>query len=269
MSKMLKFKRYLTSGDAAEYLTKKLEEEITTLDVERLLLDGHIAASVITNEWHCFYLKPKDTNNAAKSKHFAHCPTPGETPDKIINGIYNIDIAELDSTNNYITIKLETDIKAACYEIDRTKYTRVISNISDGEAPNKSLSMLEKLQQSLSSIPMTADPASPGHAYQKPSISSANLVIKPADLEAFVTMTNDDKPMQLEKPLDYRERASMERIILILAKESDYDLSKPFKAAEILQAAAARFAVEAPGSKDTIAKHLKAAALHDTLKRKP
>jgi hypothetical protein len=264
---MLKFKRYLTFSEAAEHLTKILNEEVTTLDIERLLLDGHIPASVITNEWHCFYLKPKD-NITAKGKYSAHSPTPTDAPDDIISGIYSIDTAELESTNGYITIKLETGIKAACYEIDSTKYTRVISNNTDGEAPQKSLSILEKLQQSLSALPKITDSTSPGHAYQKPSISMANVVIKTTDLEAFVTMTNDDKPTELEKPLDYRERASMERIILILAKEAGYDLSKHYKAAETIQAAAARHAVEAPGSKDTIAKYLKAAAAHDTLEIK-
>ncbi|MCQ4253353.1 hypothetical protein [Stutzerimonas stutzeri] len=63
--------------------------------------------------------------------------------------------------------------------------------------------------------------------------------------------------------LDYRERESMERIILALARTAGFDLTEPFKAATALQAAAAREGVELPKSKDNIAGKLKAAARHD------
>lgn len=64
--------------------------------------------------------------------------------------------------------------------------------------------------------------------------------------------------------LDYRERESMERIILALAKTAGFDLAEPFKAATALQAAAARAGIELPKSKDNIAGKLKAAARHDS-----
>jgi hypothetical protein len=261
MSKMLKFKRYLTFGDAAQYLTKKLDEEVTTLDVERLLLDGHIAASVITNDWHCFFLNATNTNDAAQSQNPSLIPAPDRVPDDIINGIYSIDIAEIESTRGYITIELETGVKAACYEITQKKLNNTIKKAPKENSNHLSQAIDESIQRLLDDSPQADGTSLQESTYQKPSIDSQNLVIKPSDLLAFVAKANDDTP---EKPLDYRERDSMERIILTLAKAAKYNLKEPFKAAATLQAEAASFAIELPRSKDNIAQKLKAAARHDT-----
>ncbi|MEB0076294.1 hypothetical protein QN386_06965 [Pseudomonas sp. CCI3.2] len=61
------------------------------------------------------------------------------------------------------------------------------------------------------------------------------------------------------KPLDPRERASLERLIYLLSTEAGYKLSQPHKAEEIIQQEAARRGLKVPSGKGTIAKQLEAA----------
>jgi len=46
MSKLLKLKRWLTTEEAAKYLTGALSEPVTEADIFRLALDGQITLSV-------------------------------------------------------------------------------------------------------------------------------------------------------------------------------------------------------------------------------
>lgn len=61
------------------------------------------------------------------------------------------------------------------------------------------------------------------------------------------------------KPLDPRERASLERLLYLLAAEAGYNLSLPHKAEVIIRQEAARRGLKVPSGKGTIAKQLEAA----------
>jgi hypothetical protein len=270
MNNLWKFKRYLTLDDVADYLSSTFNDEVQRIDVERFLLDGHMAGSVIANDWHCFILNPADACTTecgeAQDQFTKQKDDHRRDPDEIINGAYRIDLAELQSNREYINVKLKNGCKATCYAVDYSKYERVI-NESDTAETNSSNnpSMFDRLILGIEALPKIMDIPTTGHAYVKPTIGIENIVIQPSDLEAFIANANDDKP---EKPLDDRERRSMELIILALAKIANYDLSKPYKAAEILQAQAASLGIELPKSISNISGKLSAAHLRDTYNRK-
>lgn len=255
MSNLQKFKRFLTFGDVADNLSKVFNEEVKQIDVERLVVDGHIVASVIADDWHCFILKYGDVKKAETS----------EGPVEIIKGVYRIDLAELESNFEYVTIELNNGCKAACYSVDHSKNERS-NNASPAIKKDSSSieSIYEKINKRFESLPKTLTSITNDNAYIKPNIGIECVVIQPVDLEAFILKANEGKP---EKPLDHRERASMEQIILALAKEANYKLVAPYSDAETLALSAATNGVELP-TIDTVAKFLKAAVKHDT-NRKP
>ena len=72
-----------------------------------------------------------------------------------------------------------------------------------------------------------------------------------------------------EKPLDTRERASLERLIYVLAHEAKFRLIKPHADEEVIKEAAARLGVKIPTGKGTIAKYLEAAKCRAEADREP
>jgi hypothetical protein len=261
MNKLWKFKRYLTLDDVADYLSSTFNDEVQRIDVERLVLDKHMTGSVIVNDWHCFILKSTDADTTGTDVQSADLKESKlqalRNPDEIISGVYRIDLAEFECNRDYITIELKSGCKAACYEIDDSKYNRAIKKSDSAEnGSSNHNSMFDRLILGLDTLPKIMDIPANGHAYIKPTIDIEKLVIQQSDLEAFITKANNDKP---EKLLDHRERASMERIILALAKEANYKLITPYSDAETLEMSAATNGIMLPAT-DTIAKFLKAAA---------
>ena len=74
------------------------------------------------------------------------------------------------------------------------------------------------------------------------SFNNTSVVLLGTELEAFVasfakvSATNDADPTESDKPLSTRERKTLLVIIAALAKEADIDLSKPSKAAILIEA---------------------------------
>ena len=67
MSKLLKLKRWLTTEEAAKYLTGALSEPVTEADIFRLALDGQITLSVyFIASVHCKYGRAIPIANAKK-----------------------------------------------------------------------------------------------------------------------------------------------------------------------------------------------------------
>jgi hypothetical protein len=126
MNKLWKFKRYLTLDDVADYLSTTFNDEVQHIDVERLLLDGHMAGSVVAKDWHCFILKPTDAStkvhDEVRDKLTSQKEIPHGDPDEIINGPHRIDLAELESNRKYITVELKSGCKAACYVINQSMH---------------------------------------------------------------------------------------------------------------------------------------------------
>lgn len=88
MSKILKFKENVTIGDAAKYLTKMLGEEVTESDVEELIIDGHIRASIVATEFAAYFVKEEtiSTGTAAGVKIHKWSYQLGDQPDDWLRG---------------------------------------------------------------------------------------------------------------------------------------------------------------------------------------
>ncbi|MBF7731124.1 hypothetical protein [Pseudomonas sp. N040] len=263
MNKLWKFKRYLTLDEVAHYLSSTFNDEVQSIDVARFMLDGYMVGSAIANGWHCFIIKSTDTDaklHGENRDQFARNKEGHQVaPDEIINGPYRIDVAELQSNREYITIVLNSGCKAACYEIDYSKFCSLENGIQIERSTSSKSEKTDKLNRLIDYLPKVIDENSTARKYIKPKIGFEDIVIQHSDLEDFMAKVNLDKP---EKPLDDRERTSMERIILALAKDAKYKLTNPYSDAEALEASAATHGIELP-ARDTIAKFLKAAAKHN------
>lgn len=268
MNKLLKFKEYVTIAQAAKHLSKMLGEEVNETDVIELISDGHLTASVVANDWAVYFPQERIVKNITVFSVLLN-----GKPDDYISGIYpirpeDIDVSqEKDSTfvleedyPRYLPITLSDGRLAYCYEIkDNFEIRETNREEVDVAPPPDSMTPLEAMRKSLEALDAWEELPIPSKAHKRPSTTFNDLVIRTFDLLEFVAKANDIQ----EKPLDYRERESMERIILVLAKGAGYDLREPFKAAAALQTLAARVGVELPKSKDNIAGKLKAAARHD------
>ena len=85
------------------------------------------------------------------------------------------------------------------------------------------------------------------------------LVVRTAALRELEEKLLEGETHQ-DKPLHPSERKSTEQIIATLAAMAKIDLSTPYKADEILRAAAAKFSLELPNSTETVVKFLRAAS---------
>jgi len=87
--------------------------------------------------------------------------------------------------------------------------------------------------------------------------NARNPLFKSSEIEALASKMNEEDPAQSpEKPLHPSERKNMERIIATLAAMAELDLSKPYKAAQLLTKVAAEHGLELPESNETIKKYL-------------
>lgn len=266
MSKLLKFKEYVTIEEAAKYLTKMLGEEVTVNDVTELIVGGHLTASIIANGWACYFIE--EIVNEKLNATIRKVKVSGD-PDDYAYGVYPISPDEIDKDNkddefrkSGLKLRMSNDLLASCYELADEAEPLEISRESVGLLPvPDDLAIIDMARAALETIGAWSPPPFPINALKRPSTKIDDLVIRPSDLLAFVAKANNDT---LEKPLDYRERESMERIILALAKEAGLDLDEPFKAATALQHSANHHGIALPKSKDNIAGKLKAAARHDT-----
>lgn len=85
--------------------------------------------------------------------------------------------------------------------------------------------------------------------------------------EDIQRLANEAHPTQ-DKPIDVRERKSIEQIIAVLADMASVDLSSPHSTDEVLRHHAATKGLLLPASPETIKKQLKAAALRVESDRK-
>ncbi|MCJ8168723.1 hypothetical protein [Atopomonas sediminilitoris] len=85
---------------------------------------------------------------------------------------------------------------------------------------------------------------------------------KPFEIKDFIeSLTTTAEAPPAEKPLEPRERASVAKIISVLAAAADIDLSQPHKAEATFSALAANLGLEAPSTATTV-KFFKMASEH-------
>ncbi|SFQ86163.1 hypothetical protein SAMN05216578_10920 [Halopseudomonas formosensis] len=265
MSKLLKFKDSVSMEDAARYLSTLLGEEVTWDDVKYLVLEGHLTASIIAQGWACYIPSQHETTTVGGEVIVILEQRKGGIPDDYLWGAYPITPDSLEQ-NAGVTLLLDDGREARCYEVPDSWRDTPITHVKEPQSADR-VSIVEAMKFSLDALRQLAESqpeAIPADALKAPHIGFDDLVFLPEHLLEFAAKANDTAPA---KPIDYRERESMERIILALAKEAGIDLTEPYKAAAVVEAAAARHRVELPKSKDTIAGKLRAAARRDTYGR--
>jgi len=256
----------MATSEAAKFLSTELEEEVTEKDVENLLLEGHMTGSISADDWICY---PTDKRNGPeKINENSHKDMNAEgynTPQmpEIISGIYPISASDLNSDRNHIYIELSEKKATACYAIDQPddERIRIYANLPSTRGIYKNVFLLKKKE--LESMTLQEKIQSALYPLKKPSICVSEMLISTQEILKFIDIAKDVKP---EKPLDNRERASLEKIILVLAKQANYKLITPYSDAEALSAAAAKHGVALP-TVSTIVKFLNAAASHDNSKK--
>ena len=139
---------------------------------------------------------------------------------------------------------------------------RIKEHISDkGIPPKKAAQLLAKHKEDrIHFLKQQADRPNADRYYPAGGIPRDSiLVVRTAALRELEEKLLADETQQ-DKPLHPSERKSTEQIIAALAAIAGLDLSAPYKADEILRAAAAKHALELPSSAETTVKFLRAAA---------
>lgn len=265
MSKLLKFKKWVSIPEAATLLSKLIDEPVTTTDLHSLAKDGHILLSVLAKGFPCYPIKTIETEPFSFSK-----TTINGRPDEMLYGAYPIADYEQECATSELygdqlvtamsasglVVLLEDGSEVECFKLSELAYLEEIINTPTHAAPpNTTDSVLESLQYSISILETESEPIALKH-HERPSIAINDLVIRTTDLMAFADSANDT---QLDKPLDKRERASLERLIGILAKMAKLDLSKASAAEASVQLQAGLMGIDGLKGKGTITKYLRAA----------
>jgi len=279
MSKLYKFRPVLSADEACELISRRTGETATLETIDYLLGTGYLTRIFCHSEIIVGF--KEETVEAMLDGKAGNVAV--ESLIGIVSQYYSIaDDLELcqavDTTETiyyFFRVKPDQDgtinYKDQYYLVDLMPITRddssavgflyeELSNIIEAANDESHIPAPPKFKPLLIRVEGAVSPSRRGSVSELLGFETASGVYSPAPRAKEALTQQAAAPSKL----DYRERESMERIILALAKTAGFDLTEPFKAATALQAAAARSGIELPKSKDNIAGKLKAAARHDS-----
>ena len=253
MKKLLKFKEWLTIEDAAKHLSLILDDEVTSADVLQLGLDGHLSLAVFfVNGTYGRYCNPvKNVEEIEKivvpsldGKSVIELPRGGriwgdergifqvqETVIQLDAGVWDIDMAgggRLDVEYFYQQLTGGPEITGVTLD-----GVMVSNRLGDLFEVQSHYADNEYFKRELKKPFLHPDNFHPAGALPADSI----IVVRTTALQEFESRVRDadsSQPIE-EKPLSSRERNNLFKIINALAEIAELDLSKPYKAADIIK----------------------------------
>lgn len=235
MSKLLKFKDWLTIEEASNYLTKAFNELVKPTDIYRLAIENKLVLSLFFVNNTYIEVATKDSNNALIFNNNY----------QLINNNSYCDLVNCDNStlilkqhyynNSDVPLKADND------------NNNIIICLPDGLTFGRVINYKEKNRQL--SQPTIA-PCLPNDIY---------LIIKTDYLNYFINQAT--QPEQTKTDLHTKEKDSLYNLLALLLSMNKLSTNKEFKTANIIKSHAENIGVDSP-NRDTIAKYLKEASYY-------
>lgn len=276
MSKLLRFKKWMTLTEAANHLSNAMGEQVEVTDLLQMALDKHIKISV-------------DLVNHAKANIGGFVPYKDvpvlETPIPVRNGEKEVQkimmgyllepVEQVVEDTPFLVFSSEVQTIEGIWDLamlgnEAIQVSSILNQAIGGDEVtliNIDGTFLQRGDDVFASLqeafPEEFEIDISGGKKRKPTQyfpadgvpEECCYIIRTDELQRFIKSVNEQT---IEKPLETRERNTLLSIIGVLCKEAGHDITKPAKTAAILQSTAAQMGISLGES--TIEGHIKKVA---------
>lgn len=269
MSKLLKLKQWLTTGEAAKYLSGALSEPVTEADIFRLALDGQLTLSVyFIASVYCKFGRSIPIANARK---VPGIPINGMKPYEVTLGVRTPDGKQVLDFEDQIRTLDESVLDLPMIGGERINCERKYQELTNG--PSVELTNIDgtflrmpntdyyfQIHESYMPKPQDGDTRNVWERYEElvwfPVGTLSDAVVFVVRIESLTKLLSTlSVGNSLDTEMSTRERRTLLTIIGVLCKEAKLDYKTHSKTAGYIESTAAKMGVSIGES--TIESHLK------------